>query len=300
MFRKKAAIPKKTHTISQKKDEAKSEITPIEPVEAPKTVQNTPASQEADKKAESEPVYKGTQEKAAVVMPNTDVTQPASAAPVAASLREENQPAPVMTVVPPESSAAASTPITPVPESVAPVSVQAATPVGVPPPTPAFGSSVSEGSSSGSKKWIFIFFGVVLLTVLLTSGGLYYYKNFMNKKPQKTISQLTSKPVNTPTPTEALTKTTAVQILNGSGIPGEAGKVAELLKSSGFEKIETGNADAYTYKTTQVAVREKTPKDVYDAIVKALEKNYIVTQSAHLKNSSQFDVVITVGSKKPR
>ena len=91
----------------------------------------------------------------------------------------------------------------------------------------------------------------------------------------------------------------AVSILNGSGVPGEAGAIEELLTDAGFTEFETGNADSYDYLETEVSAKEDTPVVVYTAIEEALSDTYEVSKSeSSLSEDSSFDVIVIVGAKK--
>jgi hypothetical protein len=89
----------------------------------------------------------------------------------------------------------------------------------------------------------------------------------------------------------------SVQVLNGSGVVGEAGSVKEKLESDGFENIDTDNADNYDYEKTEVQLKEGTAKEVYDVIEKRISYNYNVVLGDALEEDSQFDIIVIVGEK---
>jgi hypothetical protein len=53
-----------------------------------------------------------------------------------------------------------------------------------------------------------------------------------------------------------------VILYNGAGAPGIAGVAAEQLIKAGFRVVDTGNADRFDYKTTQIVVYRGTDEDV--------------------------------------
>jgi len=163
------------------------------------------------------------------------------------------------------------------------------------------------------KTSFFILFISFLIGLLLGAGligGFFYYR-------QKVENVATSETSLTPIPTysaetvegspeasaSASSKPSAdfskysVQILNGSGIAGEAGKVETLLNDAGFSKTTTGNAKAYDYEETEVAMKESVSSSIFDEISSALSK-YSLKEADTLPSSSSYDVVITVGSTK--
>ena len=167
------------------------------------------------------------------------------------------------------------------------------------------GESSSNKTSNLSKLlWVFLF----LLIVGLVVGGVFYYKS--------RVSQTNEEPVN-PQPTEVESSPTLSQekkedetkkvdfkkyslsVLNGSGIPGEAADAKSLLEKAGFANIKTGNATSYNSMKTTVALKDKTPEEVYKEIEKVFSDKYQLEKDTKpLTKDSSFDVVITVGPKK--
>lgn len=152
--------------------------------------------------------------------------------------------------------------------------------------------------------FIAFFIGLILGAGLI--GGFFYYKGNINKdtfklsnSPAPAVEEVTQETA-TPTPTASekidYSKLT-VNILNGSGIKGEAAKVEELIKDLGFKSIDTGNASSYDFQETEISLKPEVNSQVYDELVKSLS-TYSVKKGTELKSSSKFDVVITVGSKK--
>src|SRR4030065_6477 len=89
----------------------------------------------------------------------------------------------------------------------------------------------------------------------------------------------------------------SVQILNGSGIAGEAGRVEKLLNTAGFTNTKTGNAQSYDFQETEVAVKKGDPDILFNNVEKALS-SYKITKIDPLNESSSFDIIITVGKSK--
>jgi hypothetical protein len=176
-------------------------------------------------------------------------------------------------------------------------------------------TETTEGKPESDKipAWIIIlaFFGGLALGAGLI-GGIFYYRSSVSK----TLSEVTPTPEEQTIPTEAETSSASpsaspkaspgakndfskysLQILNGSGISGEAGRVDALLEKAGFTKTTTGNAKAYDYEETEVAIKASLPDTVYEAISSALS-TYELKKADPLSSSSSYDVVITVGKSK--
>jgi hypothetical protein len=102
-------------------------------------------------------------------------------------------------------------------------------------------------------------------------------------------------PESSPTKGEVPDKASlTIQVLNGSGAAGAAGKMATLLKTLGYTKVTTGNADAYTYKNVTIR-RPASQAGAAEALKEDLEKTYIVTESETKDLPSDAAIEIIVG-----
>lgn len=179
-------------------------------------------------------------------------------------------------------------------------------------PKPSESSWVEENSTppppdnsvtiSLSKKlfWLFLF----LLIAGLVVGGFFYYRSRVGGEPGSGSSETptsapTAEATSTPTPAEEVKlDSLKVSILNGAGIPGEAGKVQALLEEAGFADFETGNADNYNYTVTEVRLKGGVSTKAFDAIKEALDEYNVVNQEEVLEEDSEFDLEIIVGTKE--
>ena len=155
-------------------------------------------------------------------------------------------------------------------------------------------------------KLLLIFIIPAILIGILVGGLFYLSKNKSISEPQpSTTPQSSETPMvdaeteQTVMAEEAKDKVSglSVQILNGSGTPGEAGKVSDMLAYEGFENIKTANAVSFDFTDTEVQTKESV-SDVYAVIERALQDKYSVVKSDALPDASDFDIVITVGQKK--
>ncbi|MBU0569414.1 LytR C-terminal domain-containing protein [Patescibacteria group bacterium] len=162
---------------------------------------------------------------------------------------------------------------------------------------------VEKGRGSGLK--VVIITAVVLAILGVIAGGVFYYQTGFNKETETGVEEkeLNEAPVTTeapePAPREVDLSELSVEILNGSGIAGEAGKVDTLLTDLNFKETETGNADSYDYTTTVVSLKEGVSSEVYSKIEGALSENYALEKSDDvLEDDSEYDIKIIVGSQK--
>jgi hypothetical protein len=167
---------------------------------------------------------------------------------------------------------------------------------------PTRGQKIEEQRQSGgifSKSNILLLLIIALLCGVVVFGGLYFTNakvptNLFSFSPTPTPSPL---PTSTPTPVPSFDKSAAsVKVLNGTGTPGQAGKVKSMISDLGFNQIDTDNAETKT-TTTLVVFSPNVPSDVQDSIVKALEKTFSkVTPSTD--KTATTDVIVTTGEEK--
>lgn len=171
---------------------------------------------------------------------------------------------------------------------------------------------VSDGWFKRFRLWIVLVLGLILLLGL--GGGAYWYffmRNGAKTEPAKVDAPndkvVTKAPSPTPTteptptPEEEVVDMSSfkLQVLNGSGVSGEAGRVKDFLTESGFVDFTLGNADSYGYAITEVKLKPDLSGQVWKAIESALNGEYVVVKSdTDLEAESKYDAVIVVGERK--
>lgn len=89
-----------------------------------------------------------------------------------------------------------------------------------------------------------------------------------------------------------------VQVLNGSGTSGLAGKAKTYLEELGYKDVAVGNASSSDFTETEIQIKDSV-KDFLDTITTDLSKSYTVAKETKvLITSSKYDIVITLGSKQ--
>lgn len=147
-----------------------------------------------------------------------------------------------------------------------------------------------------------LLFGGATLYLLLWSGTLAnpWFRKSLNVSPKVTTSpKPTSFMTTQPSPTikpfdKSLVK---IQILNGSGIEGQAGKLSNILQSKGYKNIATGNATD-SGKLTSVVYSKSVSVDIPKDIADSLKKDFPNITLQEATQSAEFDVVITTGNSK--
>lgn len=168
----------------------------------------------------------------------------------------------------------------------------------------------TEKASGKIVSYVIGFLGVVALasavtTALVTLGFVPNPIARFLQKPQAVSVMPTPKPIISPEstasakPVEATgspkisdKKNVTVEILNGSGLAGQASRVRDFLIKLGFEKFELGNVPKVTGETTAVFadnLSQPLQNDVTEELKRLFGK--VATKSA--TQSAKFDISIT-------
>jgi len=163
----------------------------------------------------------------------------------------------------------------------------------------AFEGDPNQEQDDNKKKWLLnmliILFGAVLIVLL------YFYLQSLRlgQPPQSAVVPTVSEAPETPTVTPKSAALTVkdlakypIEILNGSGIRGEAAKVQEQLEAQDFVVSDIGNADASTYEETLIQYGSDVPKAYVDMLKKELEKIYVVKVEELDEESDAVTVVV--------
>lgn len=141
---------------------------------------------------------------------------------------------------------------------------------------------------------VLVIVGIIGFIIIKLSGGTVAIPEIMVKPtPTPTVA-----PLPTATPTPAFDKTTLkIQVLNGSGIAGMAGKMKTTLEEKGYTVVGTGNAKTYEYEKTEI----QTTPDV-EAALSVLSADIGATYqvgstAATLKTTFPYNVVVIVGKE---
>ncbi len=95
---------------------------------------------------------------------------------------------------------------------------------------------------------------------------------------------------------ESARPTIRVQVLNGSGEGGVAGRLASYLREGGFRVVEVRNADRDDYFATLIVARNDDPAAAL-AVARYLGGPPVIRQT---RESDQADVTVVLGSDRSR
>ena len=185
-------------------------------------------------------------------------------------------------------------------------------------PTPAINKAPKK-----SKRFLFLVGAIIIIAIIIFAGP-----RFLGSKDKKESSQITptptefqiptdtpepspsEEPTSTPKPTSSPTPKSAsnpidkatgldrsklsVEVQNGSGEAGVAGKAAGILKDLGY-LASTGNADNFNY--SNVTIQVKSTKSDYLALLKKdLSASYTIgSSSSDLSATSSADALVIIG-----
>ena len=168
--------------------------------------------------------------------------------------------------------------------------------------------SDSEPSSEFIEEktnYLWIIIPTALLVGALVGGLITYFAGISKlndsvatPSPVATIPSSEASATATPTPvTESKRSEIKLQILNGSGVSGLAGKAKTYLEGLGYKNVVAGNAPTSDFTETVISVKDG-GDDFLETLKTDLSKNYKVAKETEiLSASSKYDFVVTLGNK---
>jgi hypothetical protein len=87
----------------------------------------------------------------------------------------------------------------------------------------------------------------------------------------------------------------AVEVINGTGKAGQAGKVKTMLENLGFDNITTGNAQISNNTVTKVEFASNVASDVISELEKELSTTFEKVESSEQSSASDYKIIITTG-----
>lgn len=109
----------------------------------------------------------------------------------------------------------------------------------------------------------------------------------------------TKEPAATPTPEKVDLSAYTINVLNGSGLTGEAAKAKSQLIEAGFKVGSVGNADTSDYTKTTITAQKDVHPQYLNELITLLKETYKV--NSVVENSSKSgvsEVIVTLGSDK--
>lgn len=164
---------------------------------------------------------------------------------------------------------------------------------------------ISVHTPGNSGRSIFVWAMIMLVIALVIGGALVLFTGRTNRAPRlapvqnvtPTQAAVTATPSPSPTPSPMAKDQLKIQVLNGGGTTGAAGKMREALTTQGYKVANTGNTEEYTYEQTEIHVKPAVAANLAD-LETALKEDYTVGKAvADLPADSTYDVQIIVGKE---
>lgn len=144
--------------------------------------------------------------------------------------------------------------------------------------------------------WPILLIFIIAIVLLV---GIFAYKQGMFKGTKVNEVIVTPTPVVTVEPAKAVDLTKyEIEILNGSGVTGEASSQKASLESAGFIISSIGNASNSDYTDTVIKAKAEVDKAFISKLKSALESSFTVGETEALADTSSVPVVVILGTKK--
>lgn len=156
---------------------------------------------------------------------------------------------------------------------------------------------MEDDSNSISWKKVFLYTFIAAAIGFIILGAFFFVmKNYNLNFSQKGDSEI-ELPSTTPEPTEVEVDLEAyeIEVLNGSGIAGEAATVQGTLETAGFKVSGIGNADSQDFEETEISANSDVDEEYLDELEETLGKRGEV-KVVDAPASQTEDVIVTVGS----
>lgn len=171
-------------------------------------------------------------------------------------------------------------------------------PVGFPGAMPA---PSTQPTSNGNWKWLVI---LILFLIVIGAVTFFVFKSSRgvsteNASPTPAATDMSNvaTPVPSPSATPADKTQLKIQVLNGTGIAGEAGLLTSALKALGYTDITAGNASTQNATDTQVTFASTVSQDVVTEITNKLKDMYTSVTTGN-STLSGFDIQVVTGVRK--
>lgn len=155
--------------------------------------------------------------------------------------------------------------------------------------------SAFDSAPKKNYMWPILFIFIAAVALL---AGIFAYKQGVFKTVKIATPTAAPTPTITPEPTQApdLTKF-EIEILNGSGVDGEAGRQRLSLTTEGFTVSSVGNADNSDYTDTIIRATAAVDKDFIAKLKSTLESSFTAVKEEALSDDSPVPVIIILGTK---
>lgn len=148
------------------------------------------------------------------------------------------------------------------------------------------------------KNYMWPILLIFVITILLLVG-VFLYKYGISIKDKVNEVTIVPSPTVIPQPTKTIDLAQyAIEVQNGGGVSGEAGRQKASLETEGFTVSSIGNADNSDYTDTIIKAKTEVEKIFLDKLKNVLENTFTVGETEVLSDDSSAPVVVIIGTKK--
>lgn len=147
----------------------------------------------------------------------------------------------------------------------------------------------------------FVPYLLFFLAFLFTLSGVYFGQQYFTKNKSNTVTDKPeiSKTISTvtplPSPTPVIKMDYTVEILNGSGVSGEAGRLSNILKENKYTVVLTGNAEEAD-SGIALHYNSRVDKLYLNKLDKLLKTIYTTVVTEPKLASDEADITIIIGT----
>ena len=143
---------------------------------------------------------------------------------------------------------------------------------------------------------------LIIAAIVLIGGGAYFLLSSPTGQSEPTATpRPIATPVNTPQSTEAPSdinrEDVKINVLNGTGIEGEATYLKDKLNALGYTKVDVGNASKEDYEAAIATYSKTVDEAVMEEITTLLENDYQSVKEI-TGSPGSFDVEIITGLRR--
>lgn len=146
------------------------------------------------------------------------------------------------------------------------------------------GIKLEQKNSSKKAGKAFLIIGIVLIIAIL-GFILFQFRGLVGTSQPS--PEPTPTPIPSPSPEPVLNRAEwSFEVLNGSGLTGEAKRIADKLQALGYQIVKTGNADKSSYSETQISVQEDLLEKIDLVVADIKDVIKVASVAGELKDST--------------
>lgn len=156
---------------------------------------------------------------------------------------------------------------------------------------------LSAPSDAPKKNYMWPILFIFIAAILLLTG-VFLYRQGKSTDDKVNVVKLSPAPSVTPQPTKVIDLTKyEIEILNGGGVSGEAGRQKTSLETAGFTISSIGNADNSDYTDTIIQTKKEVDEDFIKKLKDVLNSSFTVGEIESLSEDASVPVVVIIGTK---